>query len=263
MEPLLLYLLLGAAAGLLAGLLGVGGGLIIVPVLAWILPSQGIPSSSVMHTALATSLATILFTSLSSVRAHHQRGAVRWDLVALLAPGILLGALLGAFLADLLPSSRLRQIFGLFELLVAIQIGLALIPPARGGIPGRLGNTLAGGGIGTLSALVGVGGGTLTVPYLVWCSVTMRQAVATSAACGLPIALAGTLGFVVAGWSLTDEVPWTLGYLYLPALLGIAIGGIAFAPLGAALSHRLPAHHLKRLFALLLAVLGIVMLLGG
>ncbi len=257
---LVVFVLLGAFAGVLAGLLGVGGGLVIVPILAWVFAAGDMPAASVMHIAIGTSLATIVFTSLSSIRAHHRRGAVRWDLFRVLVPGILLGALLGAFLADLLPSDGLRKIFGIFALAVAAQMGLNLIPESRRGMPGRLFNGAVGGGIGLISAVVGVGGGTMTVPYLVWCNVAVRQAIATSAACGLPIAVAGSLGFLIAGWQETREMPAVVGYLHLPALLGVSLASVATAPLGAALAHRLPGVLLKRVFALLLVLLGIRML---
>lgn len=261
MTELFLYLSLGASAGILAGLLGVGGGLVIVPVLAFIFAGRDF--HGVMHLAVSTSLATIVFTSLSSVRAHHRRGAVRWDVFARLTPGIVIGALTGAAIARSMPGDRLRLVFGIFELLVALQMALSLRPAAHRQLPGVAGMGTAGGVIGAVSAIVGVGGGTLTVPFLVWCNVPMRNAVATSAACGLPIALAGAVGFIWSGWAHAGLPPYSLGYVYLPALAAIVVASVLFAPLGARLAHALPAAALKRFFALFLAILGFRMLLYG
>lgn len=255
------FLLLGAFAGVLAGLLGVGGGLIIVPVLAIIFAERGF--DGVMHLAVGTSLATIVFTSISSVLAHHRRGAVRWEVFARLAPGIIIGALAGAAIADLMPGDGLRVVFGIFELAVAAQMALSVRPSPQRQLPGPAGMGVAGGVIGAVSAVVGIGGGTLTVPFLTWCNVPMRQAVATSAACGLPIALGGAAGFAGTGWGEPNLPDYTLGYLYLPALVSVVIASVAFAPLGARLAHSIPAAALKRFFALFLAILGIRMLVYG
>lgn len=256
------YFGLGAFAGTLAGLFGVGGGLVIVPVLVLLFQQGGISAEVMMHLAIGTSLATIIPTSISSVYAHHRRGAVRWPLVWQLLPGIVLGAWLGAALAEFLPGERLRLFFGIFELLVALQMGAGLQASAHRTLPGRVGMGSAGGLIGAVSAIVGIGGGTMTVPFLQWCNVQMREAVATSAACGLPIALAGAAGFVVSGWGKAALPDWSSGYLYWPAFAGIVIASVLFAPLGARLAHALPARQLKRFFALFLAVLGVRMLLG-
>jgi len=258
----LIYLALGAFAGTLAGMLGVGGGLVIVPVLAWVFLGFGFDGSVIMHLAVGTSLATIVFTSVSSVRAHHQRGAVQWPAVVRLMPGLVFGVAIGALLADKLPTPALRTVFGVFELLVAAQMGFSLLPEAHRELPGRWGMTLAGTVIGSVSAVVGIGGGTLTVPFLLWCGVAMRQAVATSAACGLPIAVAGAVAFAYVGGGNQNLPPYAFGYLYLPALLGVAASSILFAPLGARLAHTLPTIALKRFFAIFLAVLGVKMLAG-
>ena len=262
MTEWLIYLALGAFAGTLAGMLGVGGGLVIVPVLAWVFVGFGFDAGVIMHLAVGTSLATIVFTSLSSVRAHHRRGAVQWPAVGRLLPGIVLGVFLGALLAERLPTGALRTVFGVFELVVAAQMGFALLPEAHRALPGRAGMTLAGAVIGGVSAVVGIGGGTLTVPFLTWCGVAMRQAVATSAACGLPIAVAGAAAFAWTGSGNAALPQQSLGYLYLPALLGVAASSILFAPAGAWLAHSLPTAVLKRFFAVFLAVLGGKMLLG-
>lgn len=258
---LLAYLLLGVAAGVLAGMLGVGGGLVIVPVLALLFAQQGFDATVVMHLAIGTSLATIVLTSLSSVRAHHRRGAVVWPLVRQLTPGIILGTWLGAFVAHQLPTATLRTLFGLFELLVAAQMALQLGAAPHRPLPGRVATATAGGVIGAVSAIVGIGGGTMTVPFLTWCNVEMRRAVATSAACGLPIALSGALAYLLTGWQQAALPAGSSGYLYWPALLGIAVSSVLFAPLGAWLAHTLPVTTLKRFFALFLCVLGVRMLL--
>lgn len=253
---------LGAFAGVLAGLFGVGGGLVIVPVLAFLFRQQGISPDVLMHLAVGTSLATIVLTSLSSVYAHHRRGAVQWRLVWQLSPGIILGALLGAALAERLPGEQLRTVFGVFELLVALQMGSGLKASPHRGLPQWPGMIIAGSLIGGISSIVGIGGGTMTVPFLQWCNVSMRQAVATSAACGLPIAMAGAIGFVINGWGKLSLPEFSSGFLYWPAFAGIVIASMLFAPLGARLAHALPAVQLKRIFALFLAFLGVRMLLG-
>jgi uncharacterized membrane protein YfcA len=256
----LIYLATGAFAGTLAGLLGVGGGLLIVPILVLSFAAQGIANEVQMHLAVGTSLATIIFTSLSSIAAHHKRGAVEWSTFWALTPGIVIGALLGAVIARAIPTLSLRTLFGLFELCVAVQMALSLKPAPHRGLPGKLGMGSAGAVIGSLSALVGVGGGTLTVPFLLWCNVTIQRAIATSAACGLPIAVAGATGFVISGWGHSQLPAWSSGYLYWPALLGVVAASVLFAPLGARLAHSLPTAVLKRLFALLLLGLALRML---
>lgn len=262
LPTLLFYLLLGAFAGVMAGLLGVGGGLVIVPALAWIFQRQLIAETALMHLAIGTSLATIIVTSISSVRAHHQRGAVLWPTVWRLTPGIVTGAWLGAAVADALSSFALQKVFAVFVLLMAAQMGFGAKPAPHRDLPKAAGMLATGGVIGAVSAIVGIGGGSLTVPFLSWCNVPIRQAVATSAACGLPIALAGALGFVVTGLNAPDLPAWSLGYVYGPALLGVALTSMLFAPLGARLAHTLPTEMLKKIFAAFLAVIGVKMLLG-
>jgi uncharacterized membrane protein YfcA len=262
MEWILLYLLIGGVAGLLAGLLGVGGGLVVVPFLAWAFVEQGVATQWVMHVAIGTSLLTIVFTSLSSIRAHHRRGAVRWDLFWLLLPGIALGSWGGAQLARLLDTGSLQYLFAAFELLVALQMGLALIPEGHREIPGWRGSSVAGGVIGAVSAMVGIGGGTMTVPWLVWNRTAVHQAIGTSAAVGLPIAVAGGVGYIGSGWGLAGLPAASSGFLYWPAFIGIVLMSILTAPLGARLAHALPAQRLKRLFALFLLLLSLKMFWG-
>lgn len=262
MEVLFVYLAVGAFAGIVAGLFGVGGGLIIVPVLVLLFRRWGFADGVLMHLAIGTSLATIVLTAISSMRAHHRRGAVDWPVFRRLTPGIAVGALLGAVIADFMPAQTLRLFFGVFELAVAAQIGLNLMASPHRRLPGGVGMSVAGVVIGALSAVVGIGGGTLTVPFLVWCNVALRKAVATSSATGLPIAVAGAVGFVLTGWNAPDLPPGSTGYLYWPALAGIAAASLVFAPLGARLAHTLPVDTLRRFFAIFLAVLGVRMLLG-
>jgi len=216
----------------------------------------------VMHLAIGTSLATIVVTSLSSVRAHHRHGAVLWPAVWQLTPGIVIGAWVGAAIADTLPSAALSRIFAVFVLMVSAQMAFGAKPAPHRELPGTTGMTLAGGVIGIVSAIVGIGGGSLTVPFLNWCNISIRQAVATSAACGLPIALAGTLGFIVTGLNKPDLPAWSLGYVYGPALMSVAIVSMLTAPLGAKLAHTLPTDLLKKVFAIFLAVIGARMLLA-
>jgi len=257
------YLVLGAFAGTVAGLLGVGGGLIIVPVLVFIFTGHGFAPEVIVHLAVGTSLATIVVTSISSTRAHHLHGAVLWPVFSRLTPGIIIGTLVGAGLADLMNATALRTFFGVFELLVALQMATSARPAPHRQLPGWAGTSLAGSVIGGVSAIVGIGGGTLTVPFLVWCNVVMQKAVATSAACGLPIAIAGATGYLITGLNETRLPEHALGYVYGPALLGIILTSMLFAPLGARLAHRLPVPILKKVFAVLLAVLGIRMLVSG
>lgn len=246
-------LALGAFAGFLAGLLGVGGGMLMVPFVTLILSARGVEPGHAVKMAIATSMSTILFTSLSSLRAHHRRGAVRWDLVRGIAPGIVLGSLLaGAAAFALLKGAALAILFALFVGFSATQMLLDRRPAPSRRMPGPLGQGAAGAGIGFLSGLVGAGGAFVSVPFMTWCNVSMHHAVATSAALGFPIALASTAGYLVGGWSLPAALPGAFGYLYLPALLCIASASVLTAPLGARAAHRLDVRQLKRVFALLL-----------
>lgn len=262
MEFTLIYLVLGLVAGFLAGLLGVGGGLIMVPVLAWSFAAQGITPGVWMHLALGTSLAVIVLTSISSVRAHYQHGAVRIGIFLRMAPGIMLGALLGAVTARWIAQDALRWFFACFELAVAIQMAWAIRPQPHAVEPGWMRSTVAGGVIGALSSWVGIGGGTLTVPWLVWHGIRMQEAVATSAAVGMPIALAGATGYILAGWGHPDLPEQSLGFVYGPAWLTIAIGSVLAAPFGARAAHALDAAKLKRIFAVVLFALAIKMFMG-
>ena len=253
------YVSLGLVVGFVAGLLGVGGGLIIVPVLILLLQAYGLATGIEPQLALGTSLASILFTSLASVRAHHRHGAVEWPLVRRITPGVVLGTLVGAMLAAKMPATVLKVFFVVFLFYAAIQMWLDFKPAPHRDLPGRAGTTLAGGVIGAVSSWVGIGGGTLSVPFMLWHNVPLHRAIATSAAIGFPIAIAGAAGYLLGGLNVSGRPAGSLGFIYLPALAGIALGSVLTAPLGARAAHRLPVRPLKRIFALLLAALALRM----
>ncbi len=256
----LLYLLVGSATGVLAGLFGIGGGLIMVPVLIFSFKAQGVSADLITHMALATSLATIVFTSISSIRAHHAKQAVEWPLVGWISLGIVLGTILGGVLVVGVSGETLKRAFGIFALLVAVKMFFNIEPPASGTRPGKLGLSSAGGVIGFASAWFGIGGGTFAVPYLTWMKVPMRHAVATSAACGFPIALTGALTNLALGWNHAELPAWSTGFLYWPAILGMALTSVPTAKFGVQLAHRLDPQLLKKLFALLLVCIGVYFL---
>jgi uncharacterized membrane protein YfcA len=256
------YLTLGACAGLLAGLLGVGGGLIIVPVLTFLFTAQGLPAPSILHLALGTSLASIMFTSVSSLYSHHAKGGVDWRIFRRITPGILAGTFLGAWMAAQLSTRFLKGFFITFLFYVALRMLLNASPEPTRQLPGKTGMFCVGGLIGGISSLVGIGGGSMSVPFMVWCNVSMRNAIGTSAAIGFPIALAGAIGYMVNGFSASGLPGPSIGFVYLPALLGISVTSILAAPLGARLAHTLPVAGLRKVFALLLIVMGTRMLAG-
>ncbi len=258
----LLYLATGAFAGVLAGLLGVGGGLIIVPLLSFIFTAQHLPAPFILHLALGTSLASIMFTSVSSLRAHHSRGAVNWQVVKGISIGILTGTFCGSWVAAQLSTGFLRAFFVAFLYYVALQMLLNIRPKPSRQVPGSGGLFGVGNVIGGVSSLVGIGGGSLSVPFLVWCNLSMHNAVGTSAAIGFPIAVAGAVGYTLNGLAVPDLPSGSLGFVYLPALAGIALASICTAPLGARLAHSLPVTRLKKAFALLLLLMGTKMLAG-
>lgn len=260
MTALFLYVLLGAIGGILAGLLGIGGGLVIVPALTIMFTYLAMPENYILHMALGTSLASIIFTSLSSLRAHHKLGGVLWPVFIKITPGIIIGTLAGSWIASKLSTEFLKGFFSLFLLYVGTQMLLGIKPKAQRDIPQTAGITGAGGIIGIFSSLVGIGGGTLSVPFLVWCNIPMRKAIGTSAAIGLPIALAGSFGYIINGLGIEELPKYTLGFVHVKALVGIVAASVLTAPIGAKLAHRLPVDKLKKIFALLLYVLGIRML---
>ena len=257
-------LLLGAVAGFLAGLLGVGGGMMMVPFITAIVSQRGVPPMLAVKVAIATSMATILFTSLSSLRAHHRLGAVRWDLVRRLAPGVVAGGLLaGAGAFAVLKGQGLALFFAGFIGWSALGLWRDRKPKPGRALPGRAGLLGVGGVIGFACGLLGAGGAFITVPFLVWCNVNIRHAVGTSAALGFPVALAATAGYVLAGWRLPQTLPGLFGYLYLPALAVLVLASVSLAPLGARVAQRMDTLLLKRAFALLLLSLAAYMLRVG
>jgi len=256
------YLALGAFAGFFAGLLGVGGGAIMVPILTSIFLAEGFPKSEVVHLALGTSMAAIIFTSLSSLRAHHAHGAVLWKVVRGMTPGILFGTFGATFVAALLPTRPLTIFFACFISYVAVQMLLNIKPKPHRDLPGAFGLGAVGLGIGGVSALVAIGGGSLSVPFMSWCNVKAHNAIGTSAALGLPIAVAGALGYLVNGWGQPGLPPLTAGFIYLPALVLVTLVSTLVAPFGARLAHRLPVATLKRVFAGVLVALVVKMLWG-
>ena len=252
---------LGACTGLLAGMMGIGGGVMQVPILTMILSRKGVPDAMAVKMAIATSMATIIFTSLSSLRAHHQRGAVRWDLVRGMTPGIVAGGLLaGAGVFALIKGPHLAAFFAVFICFSATQMLLDRKPAATREVPGRLGVLCTGALMGLLAGLVGAGGAFIAAPFMSWCNVPMHKVVATCAALGFPVALAATAGYVVSGWPLPPALPGTFGYLYLPGLLIVAAASVCTAPLGARAAHALNVKQLKRGFAMAMFVLAMYML---
>jgi uncharacterized protein len=257
MLPVILtYLGVGVVAGVLAGLLGIGGGLVIVPMLVFVLGSQNISHEHIMHIALGTSMASIIFTSVSSFRAHHRRGAVNWTIVRRITAGILTGTFFGTFVASRLSTNFLKGFFAVFLYYVAIQMLMDRKPKASREFPGTAGMFGVGSCIGVVSSLVGIGGGTLSVPFMMWCNLSIHQAIGTSAAIGFPIAVAGSIGYILNGAGIASLPHYSFGYIYLPALAGIVCASILTAPLGVRLAHSLPVAKLKKVFAGLLILVG-------
>jgi uncharacterized membrane protein YfcA len=259
---LLSFAALGLVSGFFAGLLGIGGGLIMVPVLSLLFQAQGFDHAHVLHLALGTSMAAIVFSALASVRTHARHAAVGWDLVRTITPGILLGTTLGTVLARHIHTRELALFFAAFTLLVALQMALNFKPAPHRQLPGPFGQRAMGVLIGGLSSLVAIGGGALSVPYLVWCNVPVHRAIGTSAAIGLPLALGGTLGYIFNGWHAVPLPQFALGFVYLPALAGLLVASLFTAPLGARTAHRLPVTTIKRIFSLVLVALAVKMV-GG
>ncbi len=260
---LLIYAAIGGIVGILAGLLGVGGGGVIVPILVYLLPQQGVPHEIIMHLALGTALASIVFTSISSLKAHHQRGAVNWLVVRRITVGILVGTFLGSCFASRLSTTFLIAFFSLFLYFISIQILTNRKPKPSRELPGTMPMSGVGAVIGFVSSLVGIGGGSLSVPFLIWCNIKIHHAIGTSAAIGLPIALAGTFGYIYNGWGTPGLPQLSIGFVYIPALLGIAAVSTLTAPLGAKLAHSLPVGKLKKIFAFLLMAIATKMLVDS
>lgn len=255
-------LLLGAAVGFMAGLLGVGGGMMMVPVMTLLLMQRGVEPGLAVKMAIATSGASILFTSVSSLWAHHRHGAVRWPLVAAFAPGVAIGGIVaGAGVLALVRGQWLALAFAGFNAVMAWRMWSAAAPGGDRHLPGTAGLVGVGAGIGFISAIVGAGGAFLSVPFMTRCSVPMREAVGTSAALGFPIALASSVGYVLGGWSLPTALPGAFGYLYLPGILIVATASVLLAPVGARTAHRIPVARLRRAFGLMLGALALYMAL--
>lgn len=262
MDPIFIValLVLGAMTGFAAGLLGIGGGMIMVPFLTLLFTWQQMPADLVVHSAVATSMASILFTSLSSVRAHHKKGAIKWNIVAQFSPGLVIGGLLaGGAVFSVLKTGWLALVFTLFVGYSAIQMMINKKPKPSRQMPGAIGTAAAGTGIGFLSGLVGAGGGFVSVPFMTWCNIPLHNAVATSAALGFPIAAANTVGYIWSGMQEEMSYPGMLGYVYWPALLVLIVSSVLLAPVGANAAHRLPVPTLKKVFAWVLIVLAAYM----
>jgi uncharacterized protein len=260
MEWLLWYLALGAFVGFVAGLFGIGGGLTLVPMLSLLYAHQGFPPEHLMHLSLGTAMASIVFTSISSMRAHHGHGAVRWKIFGGMAPGLVLGTLAATTVAGLIATKPLAIIFTCIAYFAAAQMMMDIKPQPHRQVPGMFALFAAGALIGAVSSLVSAGGGFLSIPFMVWCNVAMHHAVGTSAALGLPIALAGTLGYIVGGWNASGLPQYSLGYVYLPGFAGVVTMSVLFAPLGAKVAHKLRVKQLKRAFGGFLALLASEML---
>ncbi|MBP5980624.1 MAG: sulfite exporter TauE/SafE family protein [Halomonas sp.] len=254
---LLGYLGLGAAAGTMAGVFGVGGGIIIVPVLMFAFGLQNIPSEITMHLAVGTSLATIVVTGASSTLGHYRKGSIHRSWFLALLPGLMMGAIGGVFIAGNLSGTVLGMLFGIFVLLLAAKMVFGLSPKPGFIAPGKIAMSIAGAVVGAISALFGIGGGAMTVPWLSRCGATMTQAVGTSAACGLPIAVVGAVTFIIMGWGNPLLPAWATGFVMWPAFFGIVLTSVPFARIGVRLAHVLPAHVLRLCFALLLTVVGL------
>ncbi len=263
MEWWLIYLLTGAFVGFFAGLLGIGGGLIIVPVLISIFTAQDFPPDRIIHLALGTTMATIIFTSAASLHTHHQHRAVDWQIVKNITPGIFLGTFSGAALASSMTGQLLSIIFVIFIFYAATQMLLQFRPNPIFQLPGKTGLFFVGSVIGALSSLVAIGGGLLSVPFLTLCNVKLQHAIGTAAAIGFPIALAGTVGYIANGYIQSEILPkYSLGYVYLPALAWLVLASMLTAPLGARLTHSTKTAILRTIFVVLLYSLATRMLLS-
>ncbi|MEE9345127.1 MAG: sulfite exporter TauE/SafE family protein [Methylococcales bacterium] len=253
-------LAIGAVAGLLSGLFGIGGGIVLVPLMIWLFELSGFPVDSIVHMAIATSLATIIPTSISSVLAHQRIGTLQWPAVLLIAPYMFIGAILGSVIAGHLSGDLLKIVFAVYLIIVAVRMWLQKTSSKPQISPNKLVMASAGISIGTLSSLLGIGGGTLSVPFLTFYGYPMRHAVAVSAACGVPIAIAGSLGYAFFVNGNSTLPTYSLGFIYLPAFLAVIVTSVSLAPVGAHLAKRLPVKPLKRLFAAIVFAVGMKLL---
>lgn len=256
------YLLLGAIAGLIAGIFGLGGGIIIVPTLIFTFTYLNFESSVLTHIAIGTSLASIIFTSLSAIVVHHKRAAIDWSLAIKLSIGMFFGGLLGAYFANLVSGEALQNIFACYALFVAIQMWFVLTPKATYSLPKRLGCSVLGIIIGFVSGLFGIAGGSLVVPILTFYNVTITRAIATSSVTGFPIALSGALGYLITGLEAQNLPENAIGYIYWPAMLGIVLSSTYFAKIGAKLTHGLNPRILKKAFSILMLLVSAKLLLS-
>jgi uncharacterized membrane protein YfcA len=259
----IIYPPLGVIVGIIAGLLGIGGGVVIVPILVFVFTAQGFPGQHMMQIALATSLGSIIFTSVSSFMSHHRHGAVRWEVVRGITLGILIGTFSGTWLAAQLSTRALKIFFACFLYYVAATMLSNFKPKPTRQLPGLLGLNGVGLAIGVISSLVGIGGGALSIPFMMWCNVPVHHAIGTSAAIGFPIAIAGTLGYILNGLSTADLPTPHIGYLYIPALFGIAFFSFFTAPYGARLAHKTPVVTLKRIYAVFLIIIATRIIWGA
>ena len=251
----LIYLIIGLFVGFLAGMLGIGGGTTLVPLLVFVFSAQNFNDEKILHLALGTTITTIIFTSIASIRAHHSRRVIRWEIVKIATPGLFFGTLIGTVIADILKTEHLAFFFVTFVYYVAFKLFTDSPNSPKRQLPGVFGITVGAILIGFISSLVGAGGGVISIPLMVLCNVPIIQAVGTSAALGFPISISGALGYVFNGLGETGLPPLTIGYVYLPALLAVVIGTILTVPLGARTAHSLPGHSLKKIFALVLFLL--------
>jgi len=262
MTEWLAYLGTGALVGFAAGLLGIGGGAVMVPLLVWVFTTHGLPAEHAVHIALGTALAAMVFTSVASMRAHHAHGAVDWIIARAMSPGMLAGSFVAALIAGFIPTRPLALAFTLLVFGAATQILLDVKPPGNRELPGTAGLFGAGALIGAVSSLLAAGGAFMTIPFLAWCKVPLRRAIGTAAANGLPIAIAGTAGYVLNGLRVSGLPAFSVGYVYLPALALVVATSMTAAPLGARLAHRLPIKRLRTVFAMLLYVFALRMLVS-
>jgi len=256
----LAYLGIGALVGFAAGLLGIGGGAVMVPLLVLVFRAHGLPEAHIVHLALGTALAAMVFTSISSMRAHHAHGSVDWKIARAMSPGMLAGSFVAALIAGWIPTRPLALMFTLLVFYAATSILFDLTPRSQRELPRAGGIFSAGALIGAVSSLLAAGGAFMSIPFLVWCKVPLRRAIGTAAANGLPIAIAGTAGYVLHGLRVPDLPAPSFGFVYLPALALVVATSMLAAPLGARLAHRLPVRRLRAIFALLLYAFAVRML---
>jgi uncharacterized membrane protein YfcA len=260
LTDILILIACGAVSGVLAGMLGIGGGMILVPFMIIVFNHQQFDQAIIVHMAIATGMATILFTSLSAIRAHHKHGTIDWKLVIALTPGIIAGGLIGGSEPfDAFPTSWLSLFFALFIVYTSIQMFINKKPKPGRQLPGKLGLFSFGGFVGALSSLLGAGGAFVTVPFMIWCNVKPHVAMASASGLGFPIAVAATIGYIFGSWNHPGLPPGSLGYIYLPAVACIVVASVLTAPLGAKIARNMNTTNLKRVFGVMLFFLAAFM----